>query len=63
MKYDNKKLQINVVFGRVEAAKDGQKPQYETAKQAESARDQATSEWDEFNKDPEDPWKKKSVYD
>jgi len=61
--YQKQILQINVVIERLDAEMAEQEPQYDTDKQAEAARDQATSEWDEFNKDPEDPWKKKSVYD
>jgi hypothetical protein len=63
MSYQKQILQLNGVVAQLEAEMAEQEPEYETDKQAEAAKEQASSEWDEFNKDPEDPWKKKSVYD
>ncbi|MGH1370844.1 MAG: hypothetical protein ACRBBW_02330 [Cellvibrionaceae bacterium] len=61
--YQKQVQQLATVIDELEAELTAQEPEYEADKDAEAAREQASSEWDEFNKDPEDPWKKKSVYD
>lgn len=61
--YQKQIQKLNTVIDELEAELAAQEPEYEADKDAEAAREQASSEWDEFNKDPEDPWKKKSVYD
>ncbi len=61
--YQKQIQQLSGVIQTLEEELSAQEPEYEADKQAEAARGQAASEWDEFNKDDEDPWKKKSVYD
>ncbi len=61
--YQKQIQKLNTVIDELEKELAVQEPEYEVDKDAEATREQASSEWDEFNKEPEDPWKKKSVYD
>ncbi len=61
--YQKQIQQLGGVIEQLEEELASQEPDYEADKQAEAVREQAASEWDEFSKDDEDPWKKKSVYD
>lgn len=61
--YQQQIEQLSTIINELETELAEQEPEYEADKDAEAARENASSEWDEFNKEPEDPWKKKSVYD
>lgn len=61
--YQTQIEQLSSTINELEVELAEQEPEYEADKEAEAGRENASSEWDEFNKDPEDPWKKKSVYD